>query len=120
MAGVRMGSSPLGGAGRDIPRGPGGAGRLLGGSAGAGISPPGTPERLAQVGRQGRPGDTQALRLRLVRTARPQEVGTPQPGGTRGCAGTPVRPVSRGGLEVTGPNAASKPPRIDFKARRER
>ena len=35
----------------------------------------------------------------------------------RGC---PSESVSRGGLEVTGPNIASKPPRIAFKARRGR
>jgi hypothetical protein len=28
-----------------------------------------------------------------------------------------VRPVSQGGLEVTSPNVALKPPRIAFKAR---
>jgi hypothetical protein len=35
-------------------------------------------------------------------------------------ARVPVRPVSRGGLEVRDPNVASKGPRIAFKARRER
>jgi hypothetical protein len=31
-----------------------------------------------------------------------------------------VRPVSRSGIELTGPNVAPKPPRIAFKARRGR
>jgi hypothetical protein len=43
-------------------------------------------------------------------------------GGARGCKGAPVRPVWRGGggLEVTGPNVAPKPPWIAFKVRRGR
>src|SRR5919112_2565585 len=44
--------------------------------------------------------DLEALRSRLVRFARPQEMGTHQPRGSRGCEGVSVRFVSHGaGLE---------------------
>jgi hypothetical protein len=72
------------------------------------------------VGCQGRQVDLEALRPTVVLAAGSQEVGTPQCGGSRVCEGAPVRLVSQGGLEVTGPNIASKPPRIVFEARRER
>ena len=57
----------------------------------------------------------------VVLVARPQEVGTDQSGGTRGREGAPVRRVvQRRPVRVRGPNVASKPPRIVFKARRGR
>ena len=72
------------------------------------------------MGFQGRQGDAQALRPAVVLVARSQEVGAPQFGGARSCAGATVSPVSWGGLEVSGPNIASKHPRSVFKVRRGR
>jgi hypothetical protein len=62
-------------------------------------------------------GDFEALWSSLVRAARPQEMGPDRTGGSRSGEGDPVKHVTQGGLEVTGPNVASKPPRIGLKAR---
>ena len=72
------------------------------------------------MGSQGWQGDLEALRSTVVLAAGSKEMGQDRTGGARGCEGAPVRCLSRGGLEVTGPNITSKPPRIAFKARRRR
>jgi hypothetical protein len=71
-------------------------------------------------GCQGRQGDLEALRPAVVLAAGSQEMGPDQPRGARGREGDPVKPVWRGGLEVSGPNLASKPSKIAIEARRGR
>src|SRR5918995_3427290 len=121
MAAVGVGGDEGARTGGDLQGGPGGAGGSKHRGVGAREAPPDPRGRLAQVGCQGRQGDPEALRSTVVLATRPQEVGTDQSGGTRGFEGTPVRLVSQGGgLEVTCPNVASKPPRFAFEARRRR
>src|ERR671910_1285910 len=120
MAAVGVGGDEVARTGGDLQGGPGGAGGSKHRGVGAEQAPPDPRGRLAQVGCQGRQGDLEALRSAVVLTTRPQEMGPDRTGGARGSEGAPVRCLSRGGLEVTGPNITSKPPRIAFKARRRR
>src|ERR671910_3147406 len=118
MAAVGVGGDEVARTGGDLQGGPGGAGGSKHRGVGAREAPPDPRGRLAQVGFQGRQGDPEALRSAVVLAARPKEMGPDRTGGARGGKGAPVRRVVRGGLEVTGPNVASKPLRIVFKARR--
>ena len=121
MAGVGVGGDEVAGACGDLQGGPGGAGGR------STVVLEREKHRLIHEGdwrRWGARGGRETLRRygpRWFVSARPQEVGPDRTGGARGCEGAPVRRVSRGGgLEVTGPNVASKPSRIAFKARRGR
>src|SRR5215217_4865368 len=117
MAGVGVGGDEVACARGDLQGKPGSSGEDEHRGAGAGEAPPDPRWRLAEVGFQGRQGDFEALWSSLVRAARPQEMGPDRTGGSRSGEGDPVKHVTQGGLEVTGPNVASKPPRIGLKAR---